>query len=355
MPSQSTHDALARHWEMLRLLPTRLPGITAAALTDRLSQAGWVVSKRTVERDLQRLSVQFPLACNDRGQPWGWYWKSNANFDVPGIEAADALLLRLIEAQLKPLLPTSMAAPLASRFEAAAAKLAAVSHENRLARWSELVCALPDGLPMKAPVVAPKVLDAVRDALLEGRVLQVRHARPRLDALGPDTGPATKDYELHPLALVQRGAVTYLLATHGDATDPRLYALQRMRMATITEQPARRPRGFSLKAWLKAGGGQFSVGPARIEQVVLALTDSLARALAETPLSDDMRLSPLPDGRWRLEARLPLTWTLERWLLGQGADVEVLAPAELRQQVRERLDAAQARYATSSGKATGTA
>lgn len=56
MPRSSNHLALARQWEMLKRIPSRQPGITARDLAGQLSDHGFTVTKRTVERDLVDLS-----------------------------------------------------------------------------------------------------------------------------------------------------------------------------------------------------------------------------------------------------------------------------------------------------------
>ena len=52
MPKKSHHQAIGRLLEILKRLPTRGAGISARELTDWLTDEGFEVSKRTVERDL---------------------------------------------------------------------------------------------------------------------------------------------------------------------------------------------------------------------------------------------------------------------------------------------------------------
>ena len=85
MPRNSREPTLARQWELLKLIPRHRPGATARELCERLKNAGHGVTKRTVERDLLELSIPFQLMCNDAAMPYGWYWKSDASFDIPGI------------------------------------------------------------------------------------------------------------------------------------------------------------------------------------------------------------------------------------------------------------------------------
>lgn len=85
---------------MLRSLPARPPGITAQELVDLLDDAGFAVSKRTIERDLIELSNLFPLQCNDKSAPYGWYWTPGATAELPGLTLSEALARQLRETPL---------------------------------------------------------------------------------------------------------------------------------------------------------------------------------------------------------------------------------------------------------------
>ncbi|MDD0972969.1 WYL domain-containing protein [Pseudomonas fontis] len=76
MPSATTRATLSRQWELLRQLPSRSPGVTSAQLVMRLKDAGFPISKRSIERDLNELSLIFPLERNDKSIPYGWHWST---------------------------------------------------------------------------------------------------------------------------------------------------------------------------------------------------------------------------------------------------------------------------------------
>lgn len=97
MPFATTRATLSRQWALLRQLPSRSPGITSAELVWRLRDVGFSVSKRTIERDLNELSLIFPLERNDKSIPYGWHWSATAvgelrgNFDLHGYLRSEAL------------------------------------------------------------------------------------------------------------------------------------------------------------------------------------------------------------------------------------------------------------------------
>ena len=219
MPKAAQHHALARQWQVLRLLPTKPPGITSRELVEKLEREGFTVTKRTVERDLAELSTIFGIACNDKGMPYGWHWMKGEYADLPGLTVSDAVSLRLVEDLLRPLLPSAMLESLESRFQQAKAKLAELSADNPNAKWADKVRYVSPAMPFIPPKVETAVLDAVHEALLKEQQIEVEYKK----ASGEQ-----KCYRLHPLALVQRGQVTYLIATAFDYEDERLYALHRV-------------------------------------------------------------------------------------------------------------------------------
>ncbi|MGV1098741.1 helix-turn-helix transcriptional regulator [Thiovibrio sp. JS02] len=209
MPSQ-IHQAIARQWQLLKLLPSRSPGKSARELAEALGQEGFEVTKRTVERDLNMLMTLFPIRCNDKGIPYGWHWVEDAQFDLPSLTVTDALSLRLLEDFLKPIVPASMLKGLTARFQLAANKLKTL-YDLPKARWAEKVRVVLPSLHLLPPQVDPVVQDDVQEALLCDEQIEVLYHSP--------TREEPTSLILHPLGLVQRGPVTYLVATAFEYDD----------------------------------------------------------------------------------------------------------------------------------------
>ena len=122
MPKATHHAAIAQLFELLKLLPSRGAGITAREICARLEASGFVVSKRTVERELAELSRLFGLECNDKSQPYGWRWAQSQGLHLPGLSLNDALSLCMVEDLLRPLAPRAMLESLEVRFAEAATR-----------------------------------------------------------------------------------------------------------------------------------------------------------------------------------------------------------------------------------------
>jgi predicted DNA-binding transcriptional regulator YafY len=324
MPSSTTRHTLSRQWELLKLLPSRGAGRTARELAEALNQAGFRVSKRQVERDLGDLLESFPIDCNNESTPYGWRWAPGASADLPGLSLAEALSLHLVEATLRPLLPAAVVAAVEPRLQQAARKLASDTRRP-LARWADKVRSIPPALPLQAPPVPPEVLEGVHGGLLHEQQLDVVYR--------PAGATEAKPMRLHPLGLVQRGPVCYLIATAFDYPDLRLYALHRFTTVEVVEARARPSEGFDIDQYIASGALQFTPSGEPLT-LRLAVNPTLARILAETPLCAGQKMVAGQDCQI-VSAVVPDSWQLRWWLLGQGDALEVLEPAALRQEIRD--------------------
>lgn len=154
--------------------------------------------------------------------------------------------------------------------------------------------------------------------------------------------PKTKSYVLHPLALVQRGVISYLVARVEPYQDVLLFAMHRLSSAQVLEaKPAHAPDGFTLAQYLQSGALQFSDGNSFALEV--KINDDLAMHLRETPLSDDQTITA--GEQWhKLTATVMDSWQLHWWILSQGEQIEIIAPTTLRAEIKQRLQQALQHY-----------
>ena len=324
-----------RQWLMLRLIPRYPRKADARAITERLRDEGYAVTKRTVERDLQTLSGKFPLAIDDREKPYGWSWsKAAPNFDIPCMAPAEALTFMLAREHLRPFFPAPLLANLENYFRQAEGTLNSAEKFWSLAHWTEKVAAVPPMQPLLSPKCDETVVAAIHEGVLQERQLQVRY---RSRAAG-----GVKDYRLHPLGLVLRGVVTYLVAVSDPFDDPRSFALHRFVKAEVLDAPRSKLKGFNLARFIAAGAFGFEEsGPIR---VALRFTAPAAEHLRETPLSKDQTISNPENGKVTVTATVLDTQQFRWWLFGFSDEVEVLRPTELRTFMAQQLRSAAAAY-----------
>lgn len=341
-------DRLFRHLALLRLIPREPKSITTTELFERLKRERFDFDPRTLQRDLAgRLALDFPLLCDESKKPYRWSFPSNTpDFEYPALDTPTALAFVLAQSHLSKLMPPSVMKLLMPHFDLARRQLKALQHNN-LAHWSDCVRALPNGKALQPAEIDPDIWSQVADALLDKRQLEVLY-------MSRSKGQP-KHLRLHPLGIVSRHSVSYLIAVVDGYTDARQFALHRIQQVTRLEAPVESGHGFDIDGYIQ-GGGFNSPGPVERVELVVDVAAQVAWLLSETPLAADQRLQSLPDSQWlRVCASVPDDQETLWWLFGLGENVRVHAPQSWAHAIRTRLIDAQALYARPSTELTCTA
>ena len=315
MPANNSRDTLLRQWKLLQIIPREPAAINSREAYNKLRAEGYTVGRRTVERDMQKLvDAGFPLWVDETAEPYLWSWSRSAPaFFLPLPSVTDSLLLVMVQDNLKAILPPAVVAVLAPYVARAEAVLAESGQHNQLAHWKDKVRVVPPTQPLIAPEVDEAARNTVCESLLQETQVQVKYA-------GMAKGRSA-DLLLNPHALLQRGPVTYLMATCADYLDMRHYALHRVRQATNTYAPMKRLPGFNLDEQLKQGFADFGGGA--MKDLDVLIDKGLAAHLSECRLTKGQTIEAVaePEGWFRLRARLPDTPQLTWWLRGFGNQV----------------------------------
>ncbi len=262
------------------------------------------VPLRTLQRDLNELKEIFPIE-NDGENPQGWWMDSDKAPLQPLIQPSKALVFLMAEEHLKLLMPAIVFDELRPWFEHARQQ---VQHEQK--PWLHKVRVVPANQPLIPPEINAKVLEQVQEALLRNHQVDVVYESR--------SKQATQQLCLHPLGLIQRGPVLYLLARMEGAEDTRRYAMHRLRSAKMREEGAERTEGFDLDAYLEQGGMGFGNGQQVCMQALF--TEAAAEHLRECRLSEDQQLEKQPDGRVKVTATVADTLQLQWWLRAMQAE-----------------------------------
>jgi predicted DNA-binding transcriptional regulator YafY len=328
-------DTTLRQIAMLSLIPGRPGKITARELHSKLKAQGHDVHVRSIERDLPKLSCEFPLI-NDQGRPAGWSWEAkDMRLTFPRMNEGTALTYELLSRYLAPILPRDMRKHLESDFAQARSVLNQL-RASPLGRWSKCIAVLPFGQQLLPPDVKQDVSDVVYDALLNGKRFEANYR-----ALNSEK---TVRYPFNPLGLVYVQGVLYLIATLWEYGDARQFALHRMSNAKPLDEVALAIKGFDFGRYVREEKSfDHPLGDTiRIELIVQAW---LARHLEERRLSEDQVITPIHDGaNFRVAATVMDTRQLFLWLSSLGANVEVVKPAVLRRKMVAQVKALTQQY-----------
>lgn len=334
----TNQHTLLRQWHMLHMIPRAPRKISAQAICARLEQAEFSVTSRTVQRDLQELAQVFPLAVDDRDKPFGWSWQQDSpNFDLPGLSVPEALTLTLVQQHLANSLPPATLDALQPYFKSAGQALGAIEADARSNAWLGKVRTIAPTQRLMAPAVNDACQRTVYDALMRDQQLKLGYRKR-------DAATSVQYESVHPLAIVQRGQVIYLVCMFADYDDIRTLAMHRVTDAEMLYLPGRSKPGFSVDAYIESGNMGVCTGAPVTLHAVFARASG--EHLFETALSKDQVLTPTSDGRLELVATVPNTKELQWWLLGFGDGVEVLGPAPLRKQLGAMIARMAAAYAT---------
>ncbi|MBB1117596.1 WYL domain-containing protein [Stenotrophomonas sp. W1S232] len=328
-------DPLLRNLILLRMIPRHPGSISTIELRDALEREGFQISLRSLQRDLDgKLSQHFDLLCSKDDpdpaiaslRPYRWSYQPHVRPGLPLMSAAEAMAFQLCEGHLRHLLPPGVLGQLEPHF-AEARQTLNKREGSRHAHWLDRVRSLPNGKALLPAVVAPEVWENVATAVLEQRQLQV-------DYFSRAKGEV-KTMTLHPKGLVSRGPTTYLIASVGDYTDIRHFALHRIQKAGVLDAPSRDCE-FDIDTYLPMAAftPRKSTG---MVNLVADVDSRLAQTLQETPLSKDQRLELLEGtDSIQLHAQLPDDLESFWWLYSLGDSIRVLHPTALRMAILER-------------------
>ncbi|MDP2345544.1 MAG: WYL domain-containing protein [Deltaproteobacteria bacterium] len=326
-------DTFFRLIRLLQLVPRAPKFIDTAHIEDVLTSEGIVTTRRSIQRDLIKLeSMGFGLECLETSKPYRWRFLETADaMLMPGLDPQAALALRLVELHIERMLPRATLRALQPHLQAAKKAL----DGKTVAKWLDKVRLIPRSQPLLPPKLDGAIVGVVHEALLEGRQIQARYHSRANDKV--------KDLSLHPLGLVHRDSVPYLVATAHAYEDVRLYPLQRFTEATMLEARAKTPKGFDLDAYISQGELSYRHGDKDVD-VSLVFQQGVGHMLEETALAHDQTVTRRENGELLVEACVPDTQVLRAWLIGFGDKVEVKKPAALRKFVAAAHTSAAARY-----------
>ena len=315
-------DASLRLLVLLQQIPREPRSISTQQLHQRLADAGYAVSLRTVQRDLVNLSSHFALIQN---QPTGrgktgvaWAFSQNSqHLAFPSMDAVTAMTVSMALAHLKTLLPAQVLQHLQPWQLEAEAQLS-THNSSKYQGWINKVRIVPQHF-LQAPQVDAEAVGLIYEAVLENRQFSA-------------TYKGKPDRVIHPYGLVQQGHTLYLICRFYEFDDVRITALHRYQDVQLLDEPVRAFPEFNIDDYLQSGVMQLLLPDQQYLDLRLRVTPWLAAHLEETPLAEQQTLTREPqhaDG-YQLKAQVLDSMQLRRWLLSQGAGLQVLGPARLR-------------------------
>jgi predicted DNA-binding transcriptional regulator YafY len=282
--------------------------LTTRTLATRLG-----VSTRTVQRDLDALSLAGVPVYAERGRGGGWSLAADYRTRLDGLTPAETMAV-FVGTAGRVVADLGLAADAESGFDKLLATVP--DHARRQAEYAR-TRVLVDHTGWLPVGDAPARLGMLQEALWQDQ-------RVRITYRGHDRTVA-------PLGLVAKGDRWYLVASRQDG-EIRTYLVSRVAHAEPTGQRFTRPPGFDLATYWRESNERFFAS-LRDYPVRLRVRTSMVHRLSWAPNAAVERVVDLGDGWSEVSATFEKAYETRAWLLGLAGDLVVLAPAELREAV----------------------
>ncbi|HVS54325.1 MAG TPA: WYL domain-containing transcriptional regulator [Opitutaceae bacterium] len=145
--------------------------------------------------------------------------------------------------------------------------------------------------------------------------------------------PRKTQRRVRPYHLAHRENLWYLVGFDCEREALRTFALPRIGDVVVTKQTFARPTDFSPEKFFASALGVL--GGAGDYRVVIRFAAKVAERVREREWHESQEMRELRGGALELRLRLGALTEVEQWVLGWGAAAEVLAPAELRENIRK--------------------
>jgi proteasome accessory factor B len=319
-------DQLARQWQLIQHLANSRAGVGL----DELAEALGCV-RRTVYRDLDALMYAgFPVTSERRdGKVYYRFLDSFRMGQVP-FTPDELLALAFSEDLLRSLEGTVFH----ESIQAALAKIRAglgPELSKYLERLGEGFRVLPG--PHKRYAAFREIIRTLNEGVLAHRTLEMRY---RTGRTGEEAVRRIDPYKVWYL-----GGALYVIGHDHRSGEIRTFAVDRIQTLESTDARFEVDPDFDFDRYTASSFGVVAEPAVRVR---LRFGPEWAAYVEERQWHASQSAARRGDGGLDLEMEVGGTRELASWILSFGDGVEVLEPASLRDEVRERLRSALARY-----------
>ncbi len=288
------------------------------------------VSRKTVVRDIafMRDRLDLPIEYDQGIQAYRYTHPVNA---FPTVHVTEGELMALLVAQRA--LEQYRGTPFHRQLEIAFGKLAGGLRDKiSFSPADELQTVSFKNIGLARTDLA--VFNALSGAVLRQEEVTFAYRKPG------DPRPAAR--RVQPYHLANRENLWYLVGFDPERAALRTFAVTRIADVARTGATFTRPADFSPEKFFANALGVL--GGSGDHRVVIRFQPGAAARVREREWHESQEMKELPGGALELRLRLGALTEIEHWILGWGAEAEVIAPAELRANLRKTAQALVAQY-----------
>ncbi len=308
-------DQLTRQWKLVQLLSGRL-GRTLAQLCGELG-----VTKRTVQRDLEVLTAAgFPVTSDMRNGTVFWHFMEGFHAEAPvALTLSEQMALYFSKGLFKPLQGT----PIYESLEAAIQKIGSQLPPQSF----KFLRGLEQGISvssfgLKDYSHSKQVIQALTRAVFNKLKARIAHrAVHHEQAIEREVDP-------YKLWYVNNGL--YVVGHDHLKNDLRVFAVERIQSVSLTKRRFEIPPDFNFEEFKQTAFNMIWGEP---QEVKIRFSASQAPYLKERTWHPSQKIEGEEGGSIILTLQVADLWEVKRWLIGFGADAEVLEPGQLREEI----------------------
>ncbi|MGM0665644.1 MAG: helix-turn-helix transcriptional regulator [Thermodesulfobacteriota bacterium] len=320
-------DTLGRQWRIIQLLISARRGWSAADLASELD-----CNARTVYRDLEALQVAgFPLYTERVEGKNLWSVLDTVKHQVPvPFSLTELMALYFGRDMLRVFQGTAFHDSLESLFQ----KVRTTLPPESVKYLNSVEQTLHVGIkPYKDYARFKEMIQRVEEAAREHRTLEIVYYTMSRKSEGRR--------RVDPFRIWFYNGTFYLIGHCHKRGEVRIFALDRIRMLSVTKATFEIPEDFDLEAFLRPSLGVFQGEPVR---VIVRFAPRVAGYIWEKVWHESQEITLEDDGSVLFEAEVAGLDEIRFWVLGWGSAAEVLEPEALREAVRAEARALAERY-----------
>ena len=197
--SQSSSKIIIRQWKIIQFLLNH-GYVTTTEIEEHLYEQGLETAQRTIQRDLNLFENIFPLAleCRRDCMPHNWRWKK-VETTIKGLSLSQAVILHLLNKELRDVLPEHILIELNPLFEKAKLITANKAMQNPEKSILDIFNS-DDHLGAMRPSIVGQLInhigDSINDVYRDVLNLDEKEAKPVLEQLAV----ILESHEMHELA-----------------------------------------------------------------------------------------------------------------------------------------------------------
>ncbi|GAB5561460.1 MAG: transcriptional regulator [Synoicihabitans sp.] len=290
------------------------------------------VSRKTIQRDIDHMRDRLGLPIDyDRAEHSYFYTAEVEAFPTVQMSEGDAFALFVAERALEPLRGTPLFDRLQSTFEKLTSNLKGAVDLTSEDQQSVSFAQFGEGRTNAA------AFDRLQKARNEQREVTFAYKKPG--------AKRAETRRVRPYHLTHRDNLWYLVGHDLVREDIRTFALPRMEQVEMTKTKFELPDDFSPETFFADALGVVA-GKGKAYDIHIRFSANVAERIEERVWHESQQTKRRRDGSVDLHLRLGSLVEIERWVLGWGADAEVLGPGELRQHVAATSRLMVAKYAS---------